>query len=336
MCYAAIYEVWRSMLNPMTVETLHQNILADFSRPVGALGIFVQDAGSATGVLKLVHGVHSFPGAPGQTRYRMTTLAFEGDVSGIDICTVAFEPKQLEIMVDANVPGSMERVMQLLNDEPGRETLGPFAATDANVRTTTTRGMAYFPFEFMEPLLGADLTARQVFVLIVPALIDMGIQYTCASLIEFLTVALVQPTTDVETPLTVHDQAGKASHSPGPMAINHRREHVLYRDLPALRPPPCFLQPVTQPSSMWQRACAILWLRHEPTGTIGRIIGMRATDPKRRGTRWVIASPTGFSFCAEPPVMRTCRLYTTSGRLGPGASPRDMCCSRLSKPLVRP
>jgi hypothetical protein len=84
----------------------------------------------------------------------MTTLAFEGDVSGVDICTVAFEPKQLEIMADVNVPGSTERVMQLLNDEPGRETLGPFAANDANVRTTKTRGMAYFPFEFMEPLLG--------------------------------------------------------------------------------------------------------------------------------------------------------------------------------------
>jgi hypothetical protein len=237
MCYAAIYEVWRSTLNPMTVKTLHQNILTDFSRPVGALGIFVQDAGSATGVLKLVHGVHSFPGSPGQTRDRMTTLAFEGDVSGVDICTVAFEPKQLEIMVDVNVPGSMERVMQLLNDEPGRETLGPFAAIDANVRTTKTRGMAYFPFEFIEPLLGADLTSRQVFELIVPALIDAGLQDTCASLIEFLTVSLVQPTTDVETPLTVHAQAGnKVSHSPGPTTINHRREHVLYRDLPALRP----------------------------------------------------------------------------------------------------
>jgi hypothetical protein len=79
MCYVAIYEVWRSTLNPMTVEALHQNILADFSRLVGALGIFVQDEGSANGVLKLVHGVHSFPGAPGQTRDRMTTLAFEGN-----------------------------------------------------------------------------------------------------------------------------------------------------------------------------------------------------------------------------------------------------------------
>jgi hypothetical protein len=143
----------------MTVEALHQNILTDFSRPVGALGIFVQDKSSATGVLNLVHGVHSFPGAPGQTRDRMTTLAFEGDVSGVDICTVAFEPKQLGIMADGNVPGSMERVIQLINDETGRETLGPFAATDANVRTTKTRGMAYFHFEFMEPLLGADLTA---------------------------------------------------------------------------------------------------------------------------------------------------------------------------------
>jgi hypothetical protein len=184
MCYAAIYEVWRSTLKPMTVETLHQNILSNFSRPVGALGIFVQGASSATGVLKLVHGVQSFPGAPGQTRDRMTTLAFEGDVSGVDICTVAFEPKQLEIMAEVNVPGSTERVMQLINDEPGRETLGPFAATDANVRTTKTRGMAYFPFEFMEPLLGADITARQVFELIVPALIDAGLQDMCASLIE--------------------------------------------------------------------------------------------------------------------------------------------------------
>jgi hypothetical protein len=49
-------------------------------------------------------------------------------------------------------------------------------------------------------------------------------------------VLTVQPTTDVGTPLTVHYQAGKASHSPGPMAINHRRRHVLYRDLPALWP----------------------------------------------------------------------------------------------------
>jgi hypothetical protein len=59
-----------------------------------------------------------------------------------------------------------------------------------------------------------------------------------ASLIEFLTVSLVQPNTDVGTLLTVHSQAGKASHFPGPiMAINHhQREHVLYRDLPALRP----------------------------------------------------------------------------------------------------
>jgi hypothetical protein len=40
------------------------------------------------------------------------------NVSGVDICTVAFGPKQLEIMTDVNVPESMEqRVMQLLNDE---------------------------------------------------------------------------------------------------------------------------------------------------------------------------------------------------------------------------
>jgi hypothetical protein len=216
MCYAAIYEVWCSTLNPMTIETPHQNIIPDLNRLVGALGILVQDAGSATGVLKLVHGMHSFPGSPGQTRYRMTTLALEGNVSGVDICTVAFEPNQLEIMDDGNVPGSMERVMKLLNDETGQEPLGPLAATDANVRTTKTRGMAYFPFEFMEHILGSDLTSRQVFELIVPALIDSGLQYNFASIIEFLIVSLVQTTT------SAHCSCSAREGEPFPWSHGHQ------------------------------------------------------------------------------------------------------------------
>jgi hypothetical protein len=53
----AIYELWRSMhVVQLTVVALHQNILADFSRPVGVVGLFVQDDASGTGFLKFMHG----------------------------------------------------------------------------------------------------------------------------------------------------------------------------------------------------------------------------------------------------------------------------------------
>jgi hypothetical protein len=45
-------------------------------------------------------------------------------VSGIDISIVAFAAQQLDITPDVVVPGSMARVRQLLNEEPGKEFLG--------------------------------------------------------------------------------------------------------------------------------------------------------------------------------------------------------------------
>jgi hypothetical protein len=86
-------------------------------------------------------------------------MGFEGEVSGLDICTLAFDPTQLAITDDVVVPGSVDRVQHLLHEEPGRDMLGPFKATSANIRTTNTRGMGYFPFEVPVPLLGADLTS---------------------------------------------------------------------------------------------------------------------------------------------------------------------------------
>jgi hypothetical protein len=82
----------------------------------------------------------------------MATMAFEGDVADIDACTIAFDAAQIAITPDVVVPGTFDRVQQLLNEEPGRDTLGPFKPSDANVSTTKTRGMGYFPF----PVLAAS------------------------------------------------------------------------------------------------------------------------------------------------------------------------------------
>jgi hypothetical protein len=81
----------------------------------------------------------------------------------VDISTVTFSSQQLNIPLDVIVPGSLVRVQQILSEEPNHETLGPFNAMDANVRTIKTRIMAYMPFKLLEHLLGADLSVRQVF-----------------------------------------------------------------------------------------------------------------------------------------------------------------------------
>jgi hypothetical protein len=89
---------------------LLQNILADFSRPIGGIGVFVPDGNLPTGILKLLHGIASYPGTPGRSRDRMKIFYYEGEVSGVDISTVAFLAQQLDITPDAIASGLLSRV----------------------------------------------------------------------------------------------------------------------------------------------------------------------------------------------------------------------------------
>jgi hypothetical protein len=217
-------------------DVLLQNILADFSRPIGGLGIFVPDGSSPTGVLRIIHGIQLFPGIPGRSRNRLKTFAFEGDVDGVDGATVAFDHQQLAITVDVLVPGSIGRTLQLLSSEPTFNALGPFNAGEANTRTTKCRGMAYTPLKLMEVVLGADLTARHAYELLVPTLVDTGYEGICEPLVDFLTVALVKPSATVDAPSNLQDRVGLEGYVPSPAVVSHRRQHLLYRDLPALLP----------------------------------------------------------------------------------------------------
>jgi hypothetical protein len=154
------------------VKKLHQNILADFSWTVDGISVFVRDGYSPTGVLQIMHGLASFHGAPSRARYPMCTFAFEGYVSGVDVSTMVFGENQLTITQDITVPGTLDRVCQLINDEPNAESINPLKATDANIKTTNSHALTYFPFETLESLLGADIMTHQVCELIVLALVD--------------------------------------------------------------------------------------------------------------------------------------------------------------------
>jgi hypothetical protein len=96
--------------------------------------------------------------------------------------------------------------------------------------------MAYIPYYLMDSLLGANVTARQALKLIVPVLVDAGLTDVCEPLIEFLTIALVQPNATCSTPITVQTQVGVGNYIPSPAVISFRRQSIMYRDLPGLRP----------------------------------------------------------------------------------------------------
>jgi hypothetical protein len=79
VCTRAVFDVFRATGLALDEGKLLLNIQADFCRPIGGIAIFVPDGDSPTGVLRVLHGVHLFPGMPGQSRDRMKTFAFERD-----------------------------------------------------------------------------------------------------------------------------------------------------------------------------------------------------------------------------------------------------------------
>jgi hypothetical protein len=88
----------------------------------------------------------------------------------------------------------------------------------------------------MDLVLDLRLTDRQAYELIVPALVDRGMEVMCTPMVDFLTLDLVQPTEAITSPYPLQPQVGMAGYTPGPAVFSHRREHILYRDLPGLLP----------------------------------------------------------------------------------------------------
>jgi hypothetical protein len=202
-CYAAIYETFRAVNVPLSVEELLRTIVAYFSRSVGAAGVFIRYGSSRSTRLELLHGIQPYMGEPGRSRDRLVTFANLGDIVGTDITTVAFDTAKLAITADVVVPGSIAQIRQLVKEEPIATMMGPFKASEANTCTTKTRAVGYFPFNMVELLIGTDLNVRQVFELVVLALIEAGLEEICTSLVDFLTVDLVAPSVESPEQLTL-------------------------------------------------------------------------------------------------------------------------------------
>jgi hypothetical protein len=100
--------------------------------------------------------------------------------------TLAFDEEQLHYVSAVNVPRTIDRAIQLLEEEPTHHTIGPLHVGDVNVCTiTTTRNCMYLPFRYMTLVLGLDLTARESCLLLLPAIVADGLQLTCHELVDF-------------------------------------------------------------------------------------------------------------------------------------------------------
>jgi hypothetical protein len=94
----------------------------------------------------------------------------------------------------------------------------------------------FVPYELVPVLLGKDYTAAEAFQLTYPLLEEEGLEAVCAPFLTFLQLAFTAPTTDNPRPVTLQDEVGLPRHVTRPGVVRNRRESVLYRFLPDLRP----------------------------------------------------------------------------------------------------
>jgi hypothetical protein len=235
--FAAVYLNWRTTGDAPDVD--EDDIISDFSRPIGGVGMLAENERSPTGVLVVLHGFEKFPGVPGKTGMERNQLfCYVGDVTGVDLQTVAFNEEQLETTASVNVPTSLELVLQLLGKYPNAQTIGPYRVGDANIRTITSpRGTMYIPYQYMSLLPDMELTGREACLLLLPEIINNGMQQVCKTLVDFLFVSVTKVANDLTGQRMVYPRVGVRDFHPSPAVVNHSRDHVLYRQFPGLQPP---------------------------------------------------------------------------------------------------
>lgn len=238
--YRSIFGRWKSAgVGLPSIVQVHGDLLTDFDATVGAVGYFVADGKSPTGVLKVTHGYRVFTGFPTTTANRGKTFAYVGDVvgGGIDINTFELDPDQLECTEPFLCAPTPERHLELLEADAAAPAVGPFTDATAYNETVTRRAM-FIPYGLVPYVIAQDLTARQAFEILWPVILAKGWKDHTIPLVKFLMVASTLPDGAPGTPpptMNVHLGVGGAMTGAADV-LSERREKVLYHQLPALRP----------------------------------------------------------------------------------------------------
>jgi hypothetical protein len=149
---------------------------------------------------------------------------------------VVFDKDQLGLTPYVNVPRMPDRHQTLLIGEPAKAMVGPFEADKDNVHTVRTMGAMCVPFEFVECLLGKDLTSGEACLVVYRLLEDNDLFWVCCPFVDFLQVASTQLNAGNSRPVTLQDRLGKADYHVRPVVLIQCRTTILYHLLPALDP----------------------------------------------------------------------------------------------------
>ena len=235
--YAATYAHWRVEDNPPTPEAVQQETLVDFQWAIGAMGYFISTPGNPNGILHLGHGLYTHPGVAGRpSPDRGVAYGFVGDVHGIDIESYALEVTQFERTPEVGIAATPIRHQELLDLNPGMELMGAFDAALPTTRIVRTRRTMYIPYPLVPFVMGRDLNARQTWEILYPQIIAQDLQVTCGPLLDWLQAAGTEDATAHGTSGVVLPFMGSMGHHVRPEVTQHRREHILYKQLPGLRP----------------------------------------------------------------------------------------------------
>ena len=235
--YQEIYHRWRVDDNPPTAADVHRDVLTDFDATIGAVGYFVRDSHSGSGILKVAHGFRRFAGQPGRpNQNRGKSFAYVGDVvDGLDVATFEVDESQFEIVTETRCANTPERHAELFIAEPDKDLIAPIDSTSQAQSMIKTRRSMFIPFELVSYLIDKDYSAREAFEVIWPIVVAENLRDVVKPLIKFLMVAATQYSTTRHAPRTVNDSLGHGVVG-DPQVLSDRRQRVLYVHLPSLKP----------------------------------------------------------------------------------------------------
>jgi len=233
--YTEIYQRWRVEDNPPSAEDLFTDVMTDFDSPIGAVGFFVEDNHSESGVLKVTHGFRRFAGLPGRaTPNRGKAFGYVGDVvDGTDIATFELNPAQFRIVTETRCANTPERQMEIFTAEPDQDVIEPLDATTQAQSMIKTRKSMFIPFCLVEYVLDKDLSAREAFEVLWPVIVQMNLREVVKPLVKFLMAAATKHSTR-SPPRTVNAELGHGIVGAADV-VSDRRKRVLYEQLPALQ-----------------------------------------------------------------------------------------------------
>ena len=236
--YREIFTRWRVDNNPPSAAELHRDVLTDFDSTIGAVGYFVKDSHSGSGILKVAHGFRPFAGLPGRpSPHRGATFAYVGDVvAETDIETFKVAEEQFGMVTETRCASTPERHQELFNAEPDEDLVGPIDQSSQAQQMIKTRKSMFIPFVLVEYVLGKDLSAREAFEILWPVIQTNNMRDVAKPLVKWLMVAATKHNARRE-PRTVNDELGEGMTGAADI-LSDRRKRILYQHLPGLQPTP--------------------------------------------------------------------------------------------------